>query len=48
MDGDRVVIGAPGADVGGNEDQGAAYVHVLETTGYVIYLPFAARDCCGP
>ncbi|MFZ0545284.1 MAG: FG-GAP repeat protein [Candidatus Promineifilaceae bacterium] len=31
LDGDTVLVGAPGKDIGGNDDQGAAYVFIRET-----------------
>jgi len=42
VSGDTPVIGAYGADIGGNEAQGAAYVFALQT--FRVHLPLVLRD----
>jgi hypothetical protein len=40
---DTLVVGAYGANVGGNSDQGAAYVY-QEATSHDVYLPAVLKS----
>jgi uncharacterized protein (DUF2345 family) len=43
VSGDTVVVGAPGADIGANADQGAAYVFVKPSGGWTTTSTFTAK-----
>jgi hypothetical protein len=43
IDGDTIVIGSPGADVGGNNNQGSAYVFVKPPGGWAGHLTETAK-----